>query len=65
MATTQKNLEALERARSIKDVPWCEEYEAMISGMMYVFDAATAKYDTLTALLGSALGSLPYCKGDD
>lgn len=36
MKVTQKNAEAIERARTIKDVPWCEEYELMISGMSYV-----------------------------
>lgn len=33
MAATEKNVEAIKQARTVKDVPWCEEYEAMISGM--------------------------------
>jgi hypothetical protein len=42
MAATQKNVEAIERARTIKDVPWCEEYEMMISGMACVSNADAA-----------------------
>jgi hypothetical protein len=33
MAATQKNVEAIERARLLRNVPWCEDYEAMASGM--------------------------------
>lgn len=39
MKATQKNVEGIERARKIKDVPWCEEYELMISGMSCVSKA--------------------------
>lgn len=35
MAATEKNAEAIERARTFHNVPWCEEYEMMISGMAY------------------------------
>jgi hypothetical protein len=37
MAAQQKNNEIIELARGLKDTPWCEEYENMISGMLYVF----------------------------
>ncbi|CAI6330875.1 unnamed protein product [Periconia digitata] len=33
--TNSKNMSEIERARSKEHVPWCEEYEMMISGMMY------------------------------
>lgn len=36
MTANQKNAEAIERAHSLHNVPWCEEYELMISGMAYV-----------------------------
>ncbi|EAW09729.1 sugar O-acetyltransferase [Aspergillus clavatus NRRL 1] len=35
MAATEKRPEIIELARGLKDVPMCEEYELMISGMMY------------------------------
>ncbi|KAL1953860.1 hypothetical protein VTO42DRAFT_2084 [Malbranchea cinnamomea] len=35
MAATEKRPEIIEIARGLKDVPMCEEYEKMISGMMY------------------------------
>lgn len=34
MAATSKNEEQLALARSLKHVPWCAEYEKMISGML-------------------------------
>jgi acetyltransferase-like isoleucine patch superfamily enzyme len=35
MATKQKNKEQLQLARSLNHIPWSEEYEKMISGMLY------------------------------
>ncbi|OLN87644.1 putative acetyltransferase C18B11.09c 2 [Colletotrichum chlorophyti] len=35
MARTQKNDEIIELARQLQGTPWCEEYERMISGMLY------------------------------
>ncbi|OGM44156.1 O-acetyltransferase [Aspergillus bombycis] len=35
MAATQKRPEIIELARGLNGVPMCEEYECMISGMMY------------------------------
>lgn len=35
MAKQQKDTEIIEIAKSLKDTPWCEEYEKMISGMLY------------------------------
>ncbi|TEA10038.1 putative acetyltransferase [Colletotrichum sidae] len=35
MAKSQKDAAIIEVARTLKDTPWCEEYEKMISGMMY------------------------------
>lgn len=35
MASTSKNHALITAARSMKHVPWCEDYERMISGMLY------------------------------
>ncbi|KAL0933393.1 acetyltransferase C18B11.09c 1 [Colletotrichum truncatum] len=35
MARSQKDPEIIELARTLENTPWCEEYEKMISGMMY------------------------------
>ncbi|TGJ83966.1 hypothetical protein E0Z10_g4821 [Xylaria hypoxylon] len=35
MASTQKDPAAIETAKSLANVPWSEEYEKMISGMLY------------------------------
>jgi hypothetical protein len=35
MAATQKNGHEIEKALALNHVPWCEEYEKMISGMLY------------------------------
>ncbi|CAG5179130.1 uncharacterized protein ALTATR162_LOCUS9048 [Alternaria atra] len=35
MAAQQKNTQEMEKARKLNHVPWCEEYEKMISGMLY------------------------------
>jgi len=36
---TEKNLEALGHAKNLENVPWCEDYEKMISGMLYSCEA--------------------------
>ena len=36
MAATQKNTHEIEKAKALNHVPWCEEYEKMISGMLYM-----------------------------
>ena len=36
MAAIRKNIQEIEKARALNHVPWCEEYEKMISGMLYV-----------------------------
>jgi hypothetical protein len=36
MAATAKRPEIIEIARGLKNVPMCEDYEKMISGMMYL-----------------------------
>jgi hypothetical protein len=36
MAATEKNQELIGLARDLKHTPWCNEYEEMISGMLYV-----------------------------
>jgi len=35
MAATGKNTTEIEKAKQLSNVPWCEEYEKMISGMLY------------------------------
>ncbi|TKX21363.1 maltose acetyltransferase [Elsinoe australis] len=35
MAATHKNPDELGKARELNHIPWCEEYEKMISGMLY------------------------------
>ena len=35
MAATQKDQGEIDKAKQLKNVPWCEQYERMISGMMY------------------------------
>jgi hypothetical protein len=34
MAATSKNTQELKKAKNLNHVPWCEEYEKMISGML-------------------------------
>lgn len=34
MAAHQKSQEIIDLAKSLRNIPWCEEYEKMISGMM-------------------------------
>ncbi|CAM1509573.1 Fc.00g033120.m01.CDS01 [Cosmosporella sp. VM-42] len=35
MANNDKNPEVIEFAKTLKNVPWCDEYEKMISGVLY------------------------------
>jgi hypothetical protein len=35
MAKQQKDPEIIELARGLQNTPWCDEYEKMISGMLY------------------------------
>jgi hypothetical protein len=35
MASTSKNEALISAAKSLKHVPWCEDFEKMISGMLY------------------------------
>jgi hypothetical protein len=34
MAAKEKNAVEIEKAKKLNHVPWCEEYEKMISGML-------------------------------
>lgn len=34
MAAKEKNAEQLAIAKTMKNIPWCDEYEKMISGML-------------------------------
>ncbi|KAJ4409637.1 hypothetical protein N0V91_002558 [Didymella pomorum] len=47
MAAKEINLHELDKAKALKHVPWCDEYEKMISGMLYSAPAkelARARY---------------------
>ena len=49
MAARQKNTQEIEKAKKLNHVPWDEEYEKMISGMLYVYKlyfATSSKYFT-------------------
>ncbi|SPO06212.1 related to E.coli galactoside O-acetyltransferase [Cephalotrichum gorgonifer] len=35
MASTEKDQAAIDHAKTLDNVPWCEDYEKMISGMLY------------------------------
>jgi hypothetical protein len=35
LPTTKKDTTAIEKAKTLENVPWGDEYERMISGMMY------------------------------
>jgi hypothetical protein len=34
MAAKEKNTQEIEQAKQLNHVPWCEEFEKMISGML-------------------------------
>jgi hypothetical protein len=34
MAATEINVDEIDKAKALNHVPWCEEYEKMISGML-------------------------------
>lgn len=36
MAAQYKDFEIIEIGKTLKGTPWCEEFERMISGMLYV-----------------------------
>lgn len=42
MAAQQKDPEIIELAKTLRGTPWCDEYEQMISGMLYVYIIQTA-----------------------
>ena len=44
MAAQVKNVQELEKARKLNHIPWCEEYEKMISGMLYVVFSRLDKF---------------------
>jgi hypothetical protein len=44
VAATEKRPEIIEIARSLNHVPMCEDYERMISGMMYDILAHHSQY---------------------
>ncbi|KAF3032254.1 hypothetical protein E8E12_003447 [Didymella heteroderae] len=46
MAATQKNTKEIEKAKALNHVPWCEEYERMISGMLYLHSFPSPRTDT-------------------
>jgi hypothetical protein len=48
MAATQKSTSEIAKAKKLNHVPWSEEYEKMISGMLYVLNVQPIKPD-LTA----------------
>jgi hypothetical protein len=35
LPTTEKDSTAIEKAKTLQNIPWGDEYERMISGMMY------------------------------
>jgi hypothetical protein len=41
-AAQSKNQEILAIAKSLAGTPWCEEYERMVSGMLYVLSPASS-----------------------
>ena len=54
MATSEKRPELIEIAQGLSGVPMCEDYEKMISGMLYVYPVnnyhgATYRYYTASS----------------
>jgi hypothetical protein len=47
MAKAQKDPEIIELARGLQNTPWCDEYEKMISGMLYFFFQSAPKPSSL------------------
>lgn len=35
-SSTEKDLKAIAGAKTLTNIPWCEDYERMISGMLWV-----------------------------
>jgi hypothetical protein len=48
MAAQQKDNEMLELGRGLSGTPWCEEYEKMISGMLYVVSPTAIRFSPTT-----------------
>ena len=46
MAATQINVDEIDKAKALNHVPWCEEYEKMISGMLYALSKAPLQQST-------------------
>ena len=44
MASSTKNEEAIARAKTLNNTPWCDDYEKMISGMKFVQFPCVAGY---------------------
>lgn len=42
-ASTEKDPEAIAYARTLENIPWCDDYEKMISGVLYEPHAALNK----------------------
>lgn len=50
MAATEKDQAVIAAAKELQHVPWSEEYEKMISGMLYVYYYYCCCYSTLASL---------------
>lgn len=58
MAATEKRPEIIELAKGLAGVPFCEDYERMVSGMMYVsFIIYLQLYELVVNCLGTTLTS--------
>ena len=57
---SEKDNEVLEIARGLKGTPWCEEYEKMISGMLYAFTVFMSPANDLISPLAMTLCN-PSC----
>jgi hypothetical protein len=55
MAAQEKNMQEVEKAKKLSHVPWCDEYEKMISGMLYVYLLHSYHSSTLSNDLAYAL----------
>jgi Maltose acetyltransferase hexapeptide capping motif len=56
MASKEKNTALIEQAKAFKNVPWCDDYEKMISGMLYV----TRVLDVFSQLVNSPYRYNPF-----
>jgi hypothetical protein len=55
MAAQEKNTQEVEKAKKLNHVPWCDEYEKMISGMLYVYSLHAYHYSNHSNDLAHAL----------